>query len=138
MKINPYLAFSGNCREAIEFYAKVLDGKIEMMMSHGESPIAGEVPADWQKLIMHARLTFGDGQVLMASDAPPDQSVAKKGITIALVADGIEQGERIFNAFAEGGEVTMPFAETFWAARFGMVTDKFGTPWMVNSEMRPM
>jgi len=138
MKINPYLGFAGNCREAMEFYADVLGGKIEMMLSHGESPIAGEVPPDWQKLIMHARLTFGDGQVLMASDSPPDQIPAQKGMSIALVADSIEQGERIFNAFTDGGEVQMPFGETFWAARFGMVTDNFGTPWLINCEMRPM
>lgn len=132
MKFTPYLNFNGQCAEAFRFYEQVLGGKLEMT-THGESPIAGEVPPEWHDRIMHARLVIGD-QVLMGSDSPPEYFQKPQGLYVSIQIDDTEKGERIFNALAEGGTVTMPFAKTFWAAGFGMVTDRFGTPWMVNCE----
>jgi PhnB protein len=131
MQINPYLYFNGQCEEAFKFYEQVLGGKIEGMLPHEGTPAEGQVPREWRKKIMHARMTIGD-QVLMASDAPPGHFHQPQGFSVAIQLKDPVQGERIFNALAEQGKVTMPFAKTFWAAGFGMLTDKFGIPWMVN------
>jgi PhnB protein len=134
MQVNPYLNFNGQCAEAFRFYEQVLGGKIETMMTHGESPIAGEVPPEWHERIMHARLVVGD-QVLMASDSPPEYYEKPQGLSVALNVDSPADAERIFHALAEQGTVKMPFEKTFWAAGgFGMLVDRFGTPWMVNCE----
>lgn len=132
LKLNPYLTFNGDARAAFEFYAKVLGGKIVMMLTNGETPMRDNMPADTHGRIAHTRLVIGD-QVLMASDAMCEQ-VNAKGMTVSLVIDTPAEAERIYNELGEGGSVTMPMAETFWAHRFGMITDKFGIPWMVNCE----
>jgi PhnB protein len=136
MSLNPYLTFDGNCEEAFKTYEKVLGGKILAMMPHEGTPAAEHVPAEWQKKILHARLQIGE-DVLMASDAPPGRGQKMQGFSVTLVLKDPKEAERIFNAFAEGGTVTMPLAETFWADKFGMLTDRFGTPWMINCE-KPM
>jgi PhnB protein len=133
MKVNPYLFFNGNCREAFQFYEKVLGGKIEMMQTHGESPMAEKVEPDWKDAIIHARLVVGE-EVLMASDAPPEHFHKPQGFSVSVTIDKPADADRIFNALAEKGSVQMPIQETFWAARFGMLTDRFGTPWMVNCD----
>ena len=132
MKFSPYLNFNGQCAEAFRFYERVLGGKLEMT-THGETPMAGEVPPEMKDRVMHARLVVGD-QVLMGSDSPPEYFQQPQGLYVAIQIEDTEKGERIWNALAEGGTVTMPFQETFWAAGFGMVTDRFGTPWMVNCQ----
>jgi PhnB protein len=134
MQLNPYLFFHGECKAAFEFYAKVLGGKIEAMTAHEGTPAAEHVSAEWRDKILHARLAVGD-KVLMGSDAPPEQSDgAMKGFSITLSPDSPAEAERIFRALAENGTVRMPIQETFWAARFGMLVDRFGTPWMINCE----
>jgi PhnB protein len=133
MQLNPYLTFNGQCEAAFKFYEKVLGGKIEAMMTYGSSPIAEQMPSDWRNKIMHARMTVGD-KMLMASDAPPDRCEAMKGIMVTLGIDEPGEAERIFHALSESGTVQMPLQETFWARRFGMLVDQFGTPWMVNCE----
>ena len=133
MQLNPYLTFDGRCEAAFKFYEKVLGGKIEAMMTYGSSPMAEQTKPDWRNKIMHARLTVGD-KMLMASDAPPDRYEAMKGIMVTLGIDDPGEAERIFHALSEKGTVQMPIQETFWAARFGMLVDQFGTPWMVNCE----
>ena len=133
MQLNPYLTFNGQCEAAFKFYEKVFGGKIEAMMTFGSSPMAEQTPPEWRNKIMHARMTVGD-QVLMASDAPPDRHEAMKGIMVTLGIDDPKEAERIFRALADKGTVQMPIQETFWAARFGMLTDQFGTPWMINCE----
>jgi PhnB protein len=131
MQSNPYLTFNGNCKAAFEFYAKLLGGKIEAMMPHRGTPAEAHVPAKWRDKIIHAKLTIGDN-VLMASDSPPDYQEPMKGFSVALHFDDIAEAERIFDALAKKGAVQMPFEKTFWAERFGMVVDRFGTPWMIN------
>ena len=134
MQIYAYLTFEGDCEEAMRHYAKVLGGKIVAMRPHEGTPAADYVPPDWRAKILHARLNVGDA-VLMASDSPPGMQEKMQGISVALVLEDPDEAERIFNAFAEGGTVTMPLTETFWAKKFGMLTDRFGTPWMINCEL---
>jgi PhnB protein len=133
MKINPYLFFDGDCEEAFKFYAEVLGGRIDAMFPHAGSPAEEHVPAEWRSKIMHARLVVGD-EVLMASDSPPGRQDAMKGFSVSLNVDSIAEAERIYHALAENGTATMPIQQTFWAARFGMLVDRFGTPWMINCE----
>jgi PhnB protein len=133
MQMNPYLLFDGRCEAAFKFYAKVLGGKIEAMMPHEGTPAAEHVPSEWRSKIIHARMVVGD-KVLMGSDAPPDRHEAMKGISVMLGVEKPAEAERIFNALAEGAEVRMPLQRTFWAERFGMLVDQFGTPWMINCD----
>jgi PhnB protein len=135
MQLNPYLTFNGQCEAAFKFYEKVLGGKIEAMMTFGGSSMEDRAPAEWRDKIMHARLTVG-ANVLMGSDAPPDRYEPMKGITVSIGVDDPAEAERIFHALAEDATVQMPIQQTFWAARFGMLTDRFGTPWMINCEQR--
>ncbi len=134
MQANTYLFFNGNCREAFETYARVLGGKIEAMMTHAGTPAESHTPPEWRDKIIHARMTLGS-TVLMASDAPPGHQAEKfQGFSVNLDLKDPQQAERIFDALAEGGKVNMPFGETFWAHRFGMLVDRFGIPWMINVE----
>ena len=134
MQLNPYLTFDGRCEDAFKFYAKVLGGEIVAMIRHEGTPAETHVPAEWGKKIMHARLIV-DGEVLMGSDAPPDRSDgAMKGFSVTLSIDQPAEADRVFAALADKGTVRMPIQETFWAQRFGMLTDQFGVPWMINCE----
>jgi PhnB protein len=132
MQIATYLFFNGTCAEAFRFYASVLGGKIDFMQTTGESPMAGETPPDQHDNIMHVHMTVGD-QVLMASDAPPPFE-KPQGFYVSLGIQDPAEAERVFNALAEGGQVRMELQKTFWAERFGMLVDRFGTPWMVNCQ----
>ena len=133
MQLSTYLLFNGQCEEAFRFYEKTLGGKIVAMLPYEGSPAADQVPAESRKQILHALMTI-DGQSLMASDAPPLRYSEPKGFSVSLQMKDVKEAERIFHALAEDGRVGMPFQETFWAARFGMVVDRFGIPWMVNCE----
>ena len=133
MKVNPYLSFNGTCEAAFKFYEQVFGGKIQVMMTFEGSPMADHAPANWRGKIMHARLDIGD-QTLMGSDPPPDRYQPIKGITVSLSIDKPEDADRVFQALSEKGSVQMPIQKTFWALRFGMLTDQFGIPWMINCE----
>lgn len=132
MTLTPYLNFNGTCADAFRFYARVLGGTLEMLQTHGESPLKSHVPPDWQDKVMHARLNVG-GDVLMGSDAPPEHHAPAQGIHVSIQVETADEAARVFGALADGGTVTMPFAQTFWSPGFGMVVDRFGTPWMVNA-----
>jgi PhnB protein len=133
MQINPYLNFDGQCEAAFKFYEQVLDGKVTFQMTWGEMPGADQFPVESHKLIMHSTLSVGD-KLLMGADAPPGRYQQPKGINVSIHLKEIGEGERIFNALAEGGNVTMPFQQTFWSPGFGMCVDRFGIPWMINCE----
>jgi PhnB protein len=135
MQLNPYVTFNGNCEAAFRFYEKVLGGKIVAMIPHQRTPAEQHVPPEWRSKIMHARLTMG-GEVLMGSDAPPERYEEMKGFSVTLGTDDPADAERIFHGLAEKGTVRMPIQKTFWAERFGMLVDQFGTPWMINCEPR--
>jgi len=133
MQVDAYLMFNGQCEEAFQFYARVMDGKIEFMSTYGGSPMAAQTPPELEKKIMHATLSVG-GKRLYGADSPPGRYSTPAGFVMSLgVADPAE-AERLFHAMAEGGTVQMPIQETFWSPRFGMLTDRFGIPWMVNCD----
>ncbi len=134
-----YLGFDGNCEEAFHHYADVFGGKILMMVRHSDAPAGSGVPQDpaTANRIMHARLEVG-GRLLMGGDAPTHIPYAKPhGFCVNATVESPAEAERIFARLAEGGTVIMPIGETFWARRFGMVNDRYGTPWMINCE-KPM
>src|SRR5918993_1465199 len=132
MQLTPYLMFNGNCEEALNFYSTTIGGEIKHLSRYEGSP-AEEMSDDKQK-VMHATFA-GRGITFMASDGA--QPVRNNG-NIYLCIDFKDSGamENVFNSLGEGGNVTMPLQDTFWGARFGMLTDKFGINWMFNSEMK--
>jgi PhnB protein len=130
MRVNTYLRFNGNCEEAFELYAKLGGGKVEMLQRFEDSPAQDQVPPALRKQVLHARLQLGD-QVIMGSDAPPGRYQKPDGFSVSLTIDTPAEAERVFKGLSEGGEIMMPMAETFFAKRFAMFTDRFGTPWMV-------
>jgi PhnB protein len=131
MQANPYLLFNGQCEAAFKFYAKCLGAKIDTMMPHEGTPAAAQVPPEWLKKILHARLSVGD-TVVMGSDAPPGRYEKPTGFSVTLQIKNPAEAERVFHALSEHGTVQMPIQETFWAAKFGMLVDQFGIPWMIN------
>jgi PhnB protein len=131
MKLNPHLEFSGQCEAAFKFYEKCLGGEIVMMMKYGDSPMAEEMPPELRDKIIHATFALGD-HVLTGADAAPEVYEKPRGFSLLLSLDVAAEADRIFMALAENGVVEMALEETFWALRFGMVVDQFGTPWMIN------
>jgi PhnB protein len=131
MKIKPHLTFKGQCEEAFKFYEKCLHGEIRFSMTYGESPTAKDLSPDMHKKIIHISLVVGD-QELTGCDAPADRFQKPQGFSVLLDLQKPEEVDRIFLAMSEKGTVQMPIAETFWAKRFGMVVDRFGTPWLLN------
>ena len=134
MQVNPYLFYDGNCEAALRFYAKVLGARIEDMVTYETGPAEMPIPPEWKKKVMHARISI-DGEVIMASDAPPGNFHQPQGFAVSLQVDDPGDAERRFRALAEGGTVNMAFGKTFFSRGFGMCVDQFGTPWMVNCPM---
>lgn len=136
MQINPYLHFDGDCAKAMRFYAELLGGEIEMMMTFGESPMTGDVPADWQDKVMHAQIKAPGGLVVMGTDAPPAYFKTPQGFSVSLAVDSPAEAERVYRALADGAQaVSMELQKTSWAERFAMLTDRFGIPWIINCAM---
>ena len=133
MSVSPHLHFKGNCGEAFAFYADTFGGTIEMAMTYGDAPGGEHSPPESRNQIIHARVNL-NGQLLMGCDAPPERYQAPQGFNVIAQVRDVTDAERIFNALARDGQVLMPFQETFWAHRFGMCTDRFGIPWMINCE----
>ena len=135
MQIHPYLGFTGKCEEALNFYEECLGGKIDGLMKFAGSPAEAHVPAGWGDKVLHARLVI-DGNVIMASDGPrpSENQEPSKTVTVSLGLDDLSRAEKIFQQLSQGGTVQMAFQPTFWAKGFGMCTDRFGIPWMVNCE----
>ena len=134
--VNPYLSFNGQCETAFKFYVQCFGGGDLSFHKYGGSPMADQVPPEWQDRVMHAQLVFGN-TALMGSDAPPQFFTPPQGFAVAIAVDKTDDAERIFNALAKGGDVKMPIQQTFWTARFGMLIDQFGIPWMVNCNQQP-
>jgi PhnB protein len=131
MQVNPYLIFNGECEAAFKFYERCLGGKIEALFPHEGTPAEEGIPAEWKKKILHARMSV-NGQVIMGSDAPPDRYRPPTGFSVIIGLTDTAEAERIFKALSEKGSIQMPLQQTFWAARFAMFVDQFGTPWMIN------
>lgn len=133
MKLQCYVNFDGKCREAMKFYAETLGGELTFLQTFGESPMRDMVPPDHLDAVMHATVTVGEA-VIMGSDAPGGRYNKPQGFAVSLGLSDKDQAHKIFATLADGGAVDMEIQETFWAAAFGMVTDKFGIPWMINCE----
>jgi PhnB protein len=132
--LNPYLYYSGKCEAAFKHYEKVLGGKIEVLLRNEEAPPDMPSPPERKKHIMHGRMSIG-GNVLMASDAPPEHFHKPQGFSVTLSVADPADAERKFKALADGGNITMPFGKTFFAKGFGMCIDQFGIPWMIISPL---
>jgi PhnB protein len=131
-RIDAYLTFDGTCAEAMRFYERILGGRLETLMTLGETPMADQAPPGRGDRILHARLVV-DGRDLMASDCPAGQLyTGLHGFALALNYSDLAEARRVFDALSEGGRVNMPLQKVFWADAFGMLVDRFGTPWLVN------
>ena len=133
MPLNPYLFFNGNCQEAFKYYEQNLGGKIESMLTHAGTPAEAQTPPEWRDKILHGRMTIGD-TVVMASDAPPGRFQQPQGFSLSLGTKDPAEADRWFQALSKNATIVMPIQKTFWAERFGMLTDQFGIPWMVNCD----
>jgi PhnB protein len=133
MQLHTYLNYGGNCAEAFRFYEQHLGGRITMMMTHGEGPNQSEAPPGWKDAVLHARMTIG-GTELLAADIPPDRFQPMRSAYLSLALDSTDEAERIYALLSDNGQIFMPLQETFFAFRFAMLRDRFGTSWMLLHE----
>jgi PhnB protein len=136
MKLNTYLNYSGNCAEAFRFYEEHLGGKINFMMTFAQMPDPKQIPPGMEDGVLHVAMNLGE-TMIMASDVPPERFQPMRSVYLSLGVDSDEEAEHVYKLLAEGGEIFMPIQETFFATRFAMLRDKFGTSWMVVHN-RPM
>ena len=129
--VQPYIAFKGNAREAIDFYKQAHGAEELFSQTYGESPMSDMGPAD---AIMHATIKIGDSHIMMCDDMRPEAQAGAGNISLAIGLNEIDKARRYFDNLAQGGEVSMPLDKTYWAEAFGMLTDKFGIRWMVNCD----
>ena len=135
MKLDIYLNYGGNCEEAFRFYEQHLGGTITMMMTHSQQPDPASVPASWKNAILHARMEIGE-TVLMGADIPPDRFQPMRSAYLTLTLDSAEEAERLYALLSDGGQIFMKMEETFFASRFAMLRDRFGTSWMLLHERK--
>ena len=131
MRLDIYLNYAGNCEEAFRFYEDQLGGRMTGLTRHGEQPDSSKLPADWPGKVLHARLELGD-TVLMGADIPESRPMRSAYLTLTL--GSAEEAERVYALLSEGGQVFMKMEETFFASRFAMLRDRFGTSWMLLHE----
>jgi PhnB protein len=131
MRLDIYLNYPGHCEEAFRFYEQHLGGKITGVSRHGEQPGGSDLPAEWKGKILHARIEIGN-TVLMGADIPSAEPM--RSAYLALTVDSAEEAERLYALLSDGGQVFMKMEETFFASRFGMLRDRFGTSWMILCE----
>jgi PhnB protein len=130
MQLNTYLNYGGNCEQAFRFYEQHLGGSVTMMMRHGEAPDGSPAPAEWKDKVLHARMTLG-GTDIMGADVPSDRFQPMRSAYLTLTTDTTDEAERVYALLTEGGEIFMKMDETFFASRFAMFRDRFGTSWML-------
>ena len=128
MQLHTYLNYGGNCEEAFRFYEQHLGGKITALMRHGEQPAMSEVPAEWNGKVLHARMNLG-GTELLGADIPGYQPMRSAYLSLTVESDA--EADRIFRLLSDGGQIFMPMQETFFASRFAMFRDRFGTSWLL-------
>ena len=133
MDMSPYLSFSGECEAAFRFYETCLGATPGPIFRYAGTPFEHQVPSDWQDKVMHASLTIGR-QVLMGADVAPDRYEAPKGFSLSLQLNDTADAERVFRELSTNGRVVTPLEKTFWAARFGVVADRFGVTWLINCD----
>lgn len=130
MKLHTYLNYGGNCEQAFKFYEEHLGGKITFLMRHGEQPGPGNAPPEWNGKVLHARMSLG-GTELLGADIPPDRFQPIRSAYLSLTLDSSHEAERVYALLTDGGQIFMPLEETFFATRFAMLRDRFGTSWMI-------
>jgi PhnB protein len=136
VKLNAFLNYGGNCKQAFQFYEQHLGGKILVMMTHADQPGGGNGAPEWKDAILHARIKIGEDE-LIGSDVPPDRFQPMRSAYLYLTVDSTEEAERLYALLSDGGQIFMPLEETFFARRFSMLRDKFGTSWLIIQE-RPI
>jgi len=136
MRISPHLTYSGECRAAFEFYRELLGGSLQLL-TYGESPAADHVSADWHSKIVHATLSVVNGMELAGADVQPDEYEKAQGFYVLLQVDDLPEAQRMFDALSQDGEVRMPLQETFWSVGYGILVDRFGTPWEISCAQDP-
>lgn len=129
MQLHTYLNYGGNCEEAFKFYEQHLGGKITFLMRHGEQPDGPQAP-EWAHAVLHARMSLG-GTELLGADIPPDRFQPIRSAYLSLTLDSDEEADRVFALLSDGGQTFMPMQDTFFASRFAMLRDRFGTSWML-------
>ena len=134
MKLITYLTFAGNCEEAIGFYKETLGAEVIHVSFMGEGQM--EVPENLKGKVMHARLKIGENELYMSDTFDPSALKQGSNVSLSLQSDDLAQTESLFSKLSAGGKVVMPLQDTFWGARFGMFTDKFGIQWMINCELK--
>ena len=130
MQLHTYLNYGGNCEQAFQFYEQHLGGKITFLMRHGEQPNSASVAPDWKNAVLHARMTIG-GTELLGADIPPDRFQPMRSAYLTLTVDSTAEAERLYALLTDGGQIFMPIQQTFFASRFAMLRDRFGTSWMI-------
>jgi PhnB protein len=134
VQLHTYLNYGGNCEEAFKFYEKHLGGKITMLMRHGEAPDGQpgqpQPPPGWANAVLHARMNLGETE-LLGADVPPDRFQPMRSAYLTLTLSSDQEADRVFALLAEGGQIFMPMQDTFFASRFAMLRDRFGTSWML-------
>ena len=130
MQLHTYLNYGGNCEEAFKFYEQHLNGKIMMLMRHGEQPGGSDLPANWNGKVLHARISLG-GTELLGADIPPERFQPIRSAYLSQTIDTDAEADRVYALLTDGGEIYMKMQETFFASRFAMFRDKFGTSWML-------
>ena len=136
MQLHTYLNYGGNCEQAFKFYEQHLGGKITMLMRHGEAPEPGPTPPDWKDKVLHARMNLG-GTELLGADVPKDRFQPMRSAYLTLTLGSNEEAERVYALLSDGGEIFMKMEESFFAHRFAMLRDRFGTSWMLLHPKRP-
>jgi PhnB protein len=136
VSFHPYLFFSGSCREAFTRYHEIFGGELALVTS-ADMPADEQMPGAAPDAIMHAAVTTADGSLLMGSDDPTSDTVTVQGVRVNISVSGVDEVTRIFDALAEGGEINAPLGPTSFAAAFGMVTDRFGIPWLLTTDEAP-
>jgi PhnB protein len=131
MQLHTYLNYGGNCEQAFRFYEEHLGGKVTFLMRHGEAPSPGRLPENWKDAVLHAQMELG-GTRLMGADIPPDRFKPIRSAYLSLTVESDREAERVYALLSDGGQIFMPMEETFFASRFAMLRDKFGTSWMIQ------
>ena len=133
MQMNPYLNFNGQCEAAFKLYEQCLGGQLGPIFRYAGTSLADQVPADWQDKVMHGSITIGE-QVLLGADVAPERYEEPKGFSLSLQMTSTTEADRIFHMLVKDGTVVMPLEKTFWAARFGVLVDRFGIRWLINCD----
>ncbi len=132
MRISPHLTFDGQCRAAFQMYERIFGGELVTMLTYGDSPMASQIEARWHEHIMHATLRWADNELTGVDVLPPNYA-QPQGFFVTITVDDASRAARMFDSLAEGGTVRLAFGPTFWSRGFGVVVDRYGVPWEINS-----